>query len=153
MPRGRPRKSDASKKLTGNPGKRPLADVKPAEVFVPECPDWLPEGAQKQWEPTLAELRRNGRLGAAIVGPLVRYCLAYHEMIQATALIEKHGRILWKGDYVFPNPAVAQQRSAWAALDRLSAMLGLDPSSGMRIPSQTEEDDELDKFLASRGRK
>lgn len=153
MPRGRPRKSDAEKKLSGNPGKRPLSDAKPAEAFIPDCPDWLPKGAKDQWIPTLEELRRNGRLGPAIAGPLVRYCLAYHEMIEATKLIEEHGRVVWKGDYPVPLPAVAQQRSALAALDRLSAMLGLDPSSGLRIPSQTEEDDELDRFLARKGRK
>jgi P27 family predicted phage terminase small subunit len=153
MPRGRPRKTESERKLSGNPGKRIYATAGTSrESAEPECPDWLPDAAKAKWKETAAILRRKGRLTEDCAGQMAILCSAWHEMIQSTKDIEKNGRVLKKGDYCYPNPSVTQQRSAWARIDKALEKLGLDPRSAAEMPQGDGDQDELDEFLARRGK-
>lgn len=148
MARGRPRKSEAEKKLTGNPGKRSAREAGTASSHVElECPDFLPDVAKTKWKATAAKLKRAGRLTAEAEDQLIVYCLAWDQMIQATLDIQTNGIVLFKGDYAYPNPAVTQQRSAWARIDKASERLGLDPVSSASLGGGGDLDDDFDEFL------
>jgi P27 family predicted phage terminase small subunit len=153
--RGPRAKTAEERRLSGNAAKRPLDEpAKPLEQVMPDCPPWLEGLAREKWEALVPVLKRLGRLDSNCGDSAAAYCVAWSEMITSTNILNKEGRVLKTANgYSYAHPSVAQQRSAMAALTRLSAVLGLDPSSLSRLPSTApEEPDELDIFLASRGK-
>ena len=101
---------------------------------VPKCPDWLPFEAKKHWRRLVSELKPTGVLSSLDALPLASLAVAWHELQEATLLLAREGRVLVRasgGSY--PHPAVGMQRSAWQAVERFSALFGLDPASRSRI--------------------
>jgi P27 family predicted phage terminase small subunit len=151
--RGPRPKTAEERRLAGNASKRPLADdPKPIEQVVPICPAWLQGVAKAKWDEMLPILQRLGRLDANCGDVLASYCLAWSELRMTTEILEAEGRVLKaKSGYLYPHPAASQQHGAMATILRLSAVMGLDPSSMSRMPPKLqEEEDELDEFLARR---
>ncbi len=148
MPRGRPPKPTKLKELAGNPGKRPLNADEPQPVpGAPECPEWLDEYTREEWGRVVATLPP-GLLTQADRGVLTGYCQAWAELRYASDLLAAEGRVFStdKG-YLCPHPAVAMQRSAWAAIKTFSGLLGLDPSSRSRLTVPAQGSDPLAEFL------
>lgn len=107
---------------------------------VPSCPLWLDPEAKVVWaelSPKLAEL---GILSLFDTGAFASYCQAWAEFEIATRQLQAEGRTL-KTDsgYMQPHPAVAMQRSAWAAIKAFSALFGLNASDRSRLRMEKKE--------------
>jgi P27 family predicted phage terminase small subunit len=155
MPAGRPPKPTRLKVLTGNPGKRKLNAREPQPAAgAPSCPSWLSKEAKAEWKRAAQELGRLGLLTVVDRATLTAYCLAWVELYEATKLIQTEGRIVTtdKGSKK-PHPAVAMQRSAWAAVRAFSSLFGLDPSSRgkLHVEPPKAEEDEMRAFLGESG--
>lgn len=150
--RGRPPKPTVLKILTGNPGQRPLnLDEPQPDKTPPKCPTWMDTEAKKKWRELAPELSRLGLLTRVDGGALSCLCQAWSEYRQATETLQRDGRYLTNRETgtVKSHPAVAQQRSAWAAYQRYCGLFGLDPSSRVRLkcPGQERPADEFEDFL------
>lgn len=169
--RGRKPIPTAMKILRGNPGRRPLnlSEPKP-EGGAPACPGWLHRHAKAEWRRLVRALAPAGMLTQADLGVLAGYCQAWAEFRLATELLESEGRTVLSGGVpveqagedgttrtvvvgatVKPHPAVAQQRSAWVAMQRFGALLGLDPSSRSRLSVPPAEADPFEAFERGAG--
>jgi P27 family predicted phage terminase small subunit len=90
---GRKPKPTQLRVLEGMKGHRPLNknEVKPKEV-APECPSWLNEYAQEEWQSISKELLELGLLtnidGTALAG----YCQAVARWRQAEEFLEKYSK-------------------------------------------------------------
>lgn len=148
-------KPTALKMLQGNPGKRSLnPDAEPQpDASMPECPDWLDDSAKEKWAELAPELHRLGLLTCVDGDNLAAYCQAFAEFKHSTVTLREEGREMCsdKGN-VSQHPAVLQQRSAWAAMQKFSAMFGLDPSARTRLPARGRgaSEDPFDSFLKQR---
>lgn len=145
--------------LRGNPGKRKLNDQEPKpRGGVPKCPEFLDKEAKVEWRRVVPELQAMGLMATAYRAALAQLCQAWAEFVIATKTVKSEGRTLTAatqhGERTYAHPAVAQQRSAWAAYRSYCAMFGLDPSSITKIKSPSvgaEPVDDFDKFVNSRG--
>lgn len=93
--RGRKPKPTALKLLEGNPGKRQLNMNEPrlTQKIPPECPDWLEEEAQAEWNRLSETLFEMGILTDLDVAPFAAYCQAYARWREAEEFISQHGSI------------------------------------------------------------
>jgi P27 family predicted phage terminase small subunit len=133
--RGRPPKPPKLKLLTGNPGKRALpAAAPPPAPGEPVCPAWLCAEGKRIWAKLLPDLPP-GVAGKADSEILALLCQAHVEFRWATREIRKKDGRTYETEQgqVCPHPAVGMQRSAWAAIQKLSALFGLDPASRSRL--------------------
>lgn len=151
--RGRKPKPTRLKVLNGNPGQRPLNKAEPMpKRGRPVCPSWLDKAAKAKWRKLVPELDRLGLLTLVDGDALAAYCQAWAEFQWATQTLRKEGRVFATATgYLAPHPAVAQQRSAWAAIKAFAALFGLDPSSRSRlqVPGGNTEVDEFAEFIKS----
>lgn len=108
---------------------------------VPRCPKWLHPYGRAEWRRVVKLLAPTGKLTEADLAPLASYCQAVAELQLASELLETEGRTFTteKG-YVGQHPAIAMQRSAWAAIRSFSALFGLDPQSRAKLgaPAKAE---------------
>jgi P27 family predicted phage terminase small subunit len=167
--RGRPPKPTTLKIIGGNPGKRPLNKNEPKpDATAPECPAWMPKEAKAKWAELAPKLLRLGLLTEADGEEFAGLCLAWSELVVATRTLEKEGRTIRTGgtvigdgpdakvlgDVLRPHPAVAMQRSAWAAVRSFASLFGLDPSSRSKLSiSSPPNDDPFDAFVRNGGKK
>lgn len=171
MTRGRKPKPTRLKELTGNPGKRPLNAGEPRPAGgAPPCPSWLHRHAKAEWRRAVRVLEPLGLVTLADLGVLAAYCQAWAEFRLSTETLEAEGRTVLSGGVptrvvgedgtertvavgavVKPHPAVAQQRTAWAAVRAFASLLGMDPSSRSRlsVPGAAEADP-FEEFLGRR---
>jgi P27 family predicted phage terminase small subunit len=77
----------AIKKLEGNPGKRPIAEI-PAPKGVPSCPRWLDNLAKIEWRRIVPELDAMGMLSLVDRAALSGYCEAYSRWRRAEIEIQ-----------------------------------------------------------------
>ncbi len=151
--RGQPPKPTRLKVLNGNPGKgRPNENEPKPPVGEPICPDWLGEEAKEKWAEVAPALARLGVLTVIDGDVLATYCQSWCEYRQATKRLAKEGRVVVaQSGYQMPHPMVAQQREARNAIRQFSALLGLDPSSRVRLKADAPEpEDPLEKMLNER---
>lgn len=114
----------------------------------PKCPAWLDAEAKRKWRQLAPELHRLGLLTAVDGDAFAAYCQAWAELRQATETLRKGGRYVQAGPQLQPHPAVAQQRSAWQALQRLGGLFGLSPSGRVGLPGKAPaQADDLEAFL------
>jgi P27 family predicted phage terminase small subunit len=116
----------------------------------------LAQEAQEMWSQLAPELSRLGLLTLVDLGSLAAYCQAWAEFQEATKTLQQEGRhFATDTGYLAPHPAVSQQRSAWAAIKAFSSLLGLDPSSRLRVkgkPEDTEDEDPFEAFVRGKGK-
>lgn len=138
------------KELAGNPGKRKINKREPRpKDGAPKCPAWLPKLAKAEWQ-RIVKVLPAGLLTQADLAALVSYCIAVAELQLATEALEEGRTFTTEKGYVGQHPAVAQQRSAWAAVKQFAALFGLDPSSRGRMHlggGGDEEADPLEDFI------
>jgi P27 family predicted phage terminase small subunit len=90
--------------------------------------------AKRKWTELVPELLRLRLLTIVDGDTLAAYCQAWAEFRLATVTLTKQGRTFKTSTgYLTPHPAVAQQRSAWAAIRAFASLFGLDPSSRSRL--------------------
>ena len=136
------------KGLEGNPGKRPVTNMRlePTET-PPSCPSWLREEAKQEWRRLAPQLARRGLLTELDRTAFACYCQSYADWRQAQQAVEERGAV-----YVTPRgqlrerPEVAiGQRYLKFARD-FGAEFGLSPESRSAFPPDAfpDEDDESD---------
>jgi P27 family predicted phage terminase small subunit len=82
-------KTAAQKRLTGNPGKRPIADRLELPPGTPDAPPWLGKLAREIWDYTVAALKDSIVLALADRDALARYCVAQAQVERLTAACER----------------------------------------------------------------
>lgn len=121
---------------------------------APKCPAWLPAAAKREWRRVVPLLLNAGVLTEADLATLAAYCGAVAELEAATRLVEAEGRTIRVGGFragengegpivggqVQPHPAIAQMRSAWAAIKQFSALFGFSPSDRARVKGGGKEE-------------
>lgn len=135
-------KAAQSKKLAGNPGKRPEGNA-PRLPGAPAAPPSLPEEARAEWDRMVILLGRRGDLSELDQAGLADYCLCKVRLEQCEEDIGKRG-VLIEGQRGFvKNPALQIARQYRAALQRWVDFFGLAPAPRGRIsvPKSEPADD------------
>lgn len=162
---GRPPKPTALKLAEGNRGKRKLQPDKEPKfpAGAPAKPAHLKGAAGAEWKRIVPLLEAQGLVTHADLASLVAYCQAYAEMVAAQAALESEGYTITVGGHrverengrfdiiggqVQPHPAIARQRSAWAAVRAFATLFGLNPSARTRVHGTpaAEAKDEFDEW-------
>lgn len=140
--RGRPPKPTRLKRLTGNPGKRPLNGAEPRpEPAVPDCPPELGPVARREWERLVSELAPLRILTQLDRAALASYCMAYGLWAEATEAIQKYG-VMIKSPQGYPiqSPYLAIANRQVELMMRIAAEFGFTPASRSRISTPSEEE-------------
>lgn len=123
--------------LRGNPGKRKLNQFEPQpSIRTPTMPSWLSVDAKAEWKKIVPELKKLGILTIVDRVALGAYCQAYAELLAATELINRHGRLLTSDGKVFANPACQLQKSAFDTVHKFLTQFGLTPASRSRLTAE-----------------
>ena len=136
----------ATKKLRGNPGRRPLSEREPevkASKLTP--PRWLGDEAKKEWKrvaPVLLKAKVATALDRAI---LTSYCEAWGAYIQACKDLAKYGGAVLvskKTGQAYLSPWLNAKSMAEKQMRVCAVEMGMSPSSRSRV--QVSGDDEPD---------
>ncbi len=157
--RGRPPKPTRLKILAGNPGKRKLPEKEPQpRAETPTMPAWLSAEAKQEWRRIVPELQALGLLTIVDRVALASYCQAWAELVIATQLLSKEGRVVFSdiisrsGEYVGTkqalHPAVRMQRDAFARVKQFIGEFGLTPASRTKVRGEKPSDTPADPFEA-----
>jgi phage terminase small subunit len=128
---GRPRKSEAEKKLTGTNRKdrAPKRGGKPSGEV--KCPVWLSKDAKKEWKRLVPPLVAAGVLHVGHVGSLTRYCEAVAHYERETRWLNrnesKYGEQEWQERF-------NRRMKSAQEMQRASKLLQLDQIT-VNIPS------------------
>ena len=152
MPRGRPAKSTAEKRASGNPGRRPLNDddlVIP--TAIPKPPTFLKGEALKEWKRVTKELEKLGMISVLDMAAVASYCSYYGRWVTAEKGIAKHG-VVGQGSQgqVVVSPYVIVADRCQEGMRKIISELGLAPGprSRMKIkPPETPTGDKSKNFL------
>lgn len=154
--RGRKPKPTATRRLEGNPGKRPLNAAEPQHDLPTEAFDEPPaalttdRAAAAEWRRLAPMLRRSRTVGEADRSALIALCLEWARYLKASTAINKKGLVLYtKTHYPIPNPYLPIATRALANCTKLWPELGLTPSSRSRVvatpaPAETDPFAEFD---------
>lgn len=155
---GRKPKPTAVKRLTGNPGKRPLPaegeEPDPGTLdALPEPPDWLQEleYGRREWYSRGPTLLTMGLLTPADEMSFALYCLQVDICIKASQDIQKNGQTIRGARGEVRNPALASLASATTAATKLAAEFGLTPSSRGRMKLPGDDGEDFAALLADLG--
>jgi P27 family predicted phage terminase small subunit len=141
---GPPPKPTALKLLDGNPGKRALNQFEPQlDIAEPACPDYLDEGAQREWKrivPILMKMRVLTEADGAMLGI---WCQTYSTMIDLQRKLAMTGTLHTpkKGGYVQTNPLFNQIQKCINVITRISSEFGLTSSARVRLHSAPPPDE------------
>jgi P27 family predicted phage terminase small subunit len=117
-------------------------------------PTWLSKEARNEWRRIVPELRRLGLLTLVDRTALAAYCQAHAELVEATRLLDKEGRVVeaevWGkeskdgvraqlGTVQKLHPAVRLQRDAFARVKAFLGEFGLTPASRCRLATPEPE--------------
>lgn len=148
--KGRKPKPSELKRLSGNPGRRPIEEHVPRlRHGMPECPPHLDAAAKVEWKRISVQLMAVGLLTKVDRAALAAYCQTYSRWAEAEGMIKAHG-ILVKGmgGFPLPNPAL---RIADRAMDQMLKFLtefGMSPSSRSRVTAAHEGQlDMMEEYL------
>jgi len=133
------------KLVAGNPGKRALNNREPQ--YSDECcmPEWLPDGAQAEWERVAPHLCELGLLTVVDMAAFAGYCIAVDQLERATnALIptEDNPRPEIQAapsGYEVPSGAELMRRQALKEIRAFAAEFGFTPAQRTRIQTPKKE--------------
>jgi len=150
--RGKRPKPTALKRLTGNPGKRPLNDDEPMPALViPECPEWLNSLGRAEWDRIARELHAAGCIAEIYRTPLAAHCMLYARWLKAEGQVAATGGDVLTstegGLYFNPWRGVADK--ALSNLLATSEMFGMTPSSKSRIKAVKQDTKSALRLFAS----
>jgi P27 family predicted phage terminase small subunit len=173
--RGRKPKPVAFRLLNGNPSGRPIPDGGRIASALPSCPPHLDAEAKKEWKRVLKELRNLGLLSRVDRAALAAYCQLWSRVVKLEGIVQRTGEVLSdkvvKRHYgrkdsngvaeeivnertkFYRSPYAIELQACYERMHSFLSEFGLTPSSRARlgIREHTEEDDELERFLQSRG--
>jgi P27 family predicted phage terminase small subunit len=148
--RGRKPKPTRVKRLTGNPGKRPLNENEPKpEPVVPDCPPELSPIAQAEWNRIVTTLGPLRVLTPLDRTGLVAYCAAYGRWVEANEAIDKYGMMVKSpSGYPVQSPYLSIANRQTELMMRIASEYGFTPASRSRIstpsPAQPSLFDHMD---------
>jgi phage terminase small subunit len=153
--KGRKPLPDYIKRMTGNPGKRPLNAAAPALPSErPTPPSCLSPAALAHWHRMIPVLERAGKLTAFTQSPLARYCVACSDYEEIVLLEAGMGRarlkprksnwrtlVFWRGT----------KKDAVRVMRDFELAYGLTPASAARFTSlpPLPPNDGFDAFIAN----
>lgn len=150
--KGRKPQSTQSKRLNGNPGKRPLNEAEPVVEVPTEAFDVPPaelngDGfASAEWVRLAPLLRRSRQVSESDRSALIAMCLEWSRYLTATAKVRQNGMVVQApSGYPIPNPYLSIATKALAGCNKLWPELGLTPSSRSRV-SAVPDDGKSDPF-------
>ena len=155
---GPPPKSAAEKRLTGNPGNRPINTAEPVPAAgAPPKPPHLDEVASQTWDWLMETLRGMQTLRQSDQSVYRRYCLAYSRSVALEIAINRANMVHPVGGIISENdrgqtyisaPAAAESMYA-KMLERAEKDLGLTSASRPRIRADAPpaEDDVIAAFF------
>jgi P27 family predicted phage terminase small subunit len=158
---GRPPKPAALKILEGNRGRRPINEGPKFRPIAPECPAWLSEQAQDEWERLAPQLEALGLLTEADMTDFAGYCQSYSRWIEAETVIERMG-ITYESRHmemsedgntferitIRARPEVGIAQKEKLAMMRFGALFGLSPSDRGRINvAEPVQEDALERMI------
>lgn len=145
------KKSNATKRLSGNPGQRfvPNADVQPTGELGPP-PDHLDDVGRDVWNdlgPAVVKATGAGNLDRLLFAGL---CAAWSHHVHAERSVRQHGRVMEIRDSngvvksSGPSPDFRVSLQALDVVKRMAADFGLSPgvraSSAIQPPIEPDED-------------
>lgn len=144
-------KPTALKKLSGNPGKRPLNDGEPQPGrFIPAMPRGMPKRAQRFWKMYADRLDRLGLLteidGAAFTIMAIHFGIAW----EAMAIIRDEGLVSVDVNGVSrKHPMLQVLRDNSRTFLQYADRFGLTPSARTKINVGGDEEADLGEVLAA----
>ena len=125
------------RKLTGNPGRRPLPQNEPMPnqtTRLPTAPAHLTDTGKKEWRRVGKLLHNLGLLTEIDLTALAGYCSTYAQWVGAQEQIKKHG-VLIKAQSGFPmqSPYLTISNKAMSEMRKWLVEFGMTPSSRTRI--------------------
>lgn len=142
------------KKLTANPGQRPLPTNEPQpKSRRPSPPAHLNEDAQQEWARIESELDALGILSGLDRAALGAYCQAYGRWAQAERALAKMSNqadgliIKTVSGNMIQNPLVGVANKAMSDMMRYAAEFGMTPSARSRVSASEDSYDAADEFL------
>ena len=138
---GRPRKPTALKLVQGTQRGKPLNEPVPLPA-LPDPPDFLDEGARREWARSAPDAYRLGLLSEIDRGAFAAYCVSYSRWEFAeTRLLEmsvndpQTGALLirTKNGNTIHNPLLSIARAALHDMLTIADRIGLNPSARSRI--------------------
>ena len=143
-------------RLKGNPGKRPLTVPAPQQPGTPIMPASLGPVGTVLWKELIAELSHRRTLVAGDKRILEATCMAYENMMTASATIAETGSVYASdtanGEMLRPRPEVQQRSDAFRRYLKCLDALGMTPNSRMRlqilqVPDRSAEEEAFDEFF------
>lgn len=135
--RGRKPKPTKLKELQGNPGKRALNKNEPqfTEILAVEPPEWLEPLAMEMWERVVPQLCANKILTIGDLHNVEGFCTAYARWRQSQIEINNYGVVVPHPEtgVLQKNPAVTVMNETARQMITFGSLLGLDPSSRVRL--------------------
>jgi len=126
----------AIRKLTGNPGRRPMLPEPMPLRLIPECPEFLHDYAKDHWAFLAPELDRLGLITMIDLGTFALLCSAWADWRLNTeaVLLTTNGGVYKTGNgYLAQIPQISMARAAGAVYSKLASEFGLSPSSRTRL--------------------
>lgn len=118
-------------------GKKPAASRDPDAIKrKPPAPGHLSPFAKKEWDRVMPMLIQRGLICQADLGFVESYCVARGLVVEAEIRRRQKGEDMPKW--------LRTQNAAMLTAARLSASLGLDPSSRARLLEAGDDDDDID---------
>jgi P27 family predicted phage terminase small subunit len=146
---GRARKPAALKILDGNPGKRPIKDEPKPVPIAPDCPIWLPQFAQEEWQRVYRQLEQLGLLTQVDGTAFEAYCMAYGQWKESHLILREKGlTFMTPNGYEQQRPEVAIANNAAKIMRGFMIEFGLTPAARARMGTDPKagEDDGSDFF-------
>jgi P27 family predicted phage terminase small subunit len=124
------------KRITGNPGRRPIRpELQPERGDLPEPPEFLTEDAKAEWWRVAPELHHLGLLTVVDLLPFAAYCQAFGRWRAAERAIAKMADAQTAGLMIrttngnaVQNPLVGTANKAASDMVKYAAEFGLTPS-------------------------
>src|SRR5674476_634124 len=134
----------ATKRLTGNPGKRALPkpgqEPDPAVVEeLPLPPQWLGKHGVEEWYRVGPILIDQHLLTVADLFTFATFCANVDILITAVEEIESEGMVILGARGPVRNPALATFAAATTSVRNMAAEFGMTPSSRARIKLPTDD--------------
>lgn len=142
----------ATKRLTGNPGKRALPKpgqepTPPEYDEIPQPPNWLGKFGVEEWYRVGSILIEQHLLTEADLFTFATYCANVDILITAQEEITLNGMVILGARGPVRNPALATFAAATTSVRNMAAEFGMTPSSRARIKLPTKDGPSLDEIL------
>lgn len=134
-------KPTITKRLAGNPGKRPLNDAEPQfSAEVPTCPRHLSTAARTEWHRVAHALADAGVLTAVDRAALAAYCQAYGRWVEAERELMASGKVaLTPNGYPVQSVWLQIANKAMEQMHKFAAEFGMTPAARTRVHANKQE--------------